>query len=122
MQRLFISSLSSLILLASTTVATAVRAEITAINSNNLPNHSARLSYLQPFNLVHLAYQGEFKRQGIPSGNSLILEYQIGKITEIDLVKAAVNANKLPTQILTDKSYLNTVELQLASLLNNSNY
>lgn len=82
----------------------------TDINTNN---------YLQPFNLVFLAYQGNLKEQGIPSGNSLIFEYQTGNLRANDLVNAAVKANKLPTQILNDQSYLSAVESQLISLSTN---
>lgn len=88
----------------------------TASNSQVLNSSSTNISYLQPFNLVSLAYQGGLRQQGIPSGGRLILERQNRKIAAEDLVKAAVNANKLPTQVLNDQNYLSAVRLHLTSL------
>ncbi|MEH2455526.1 hypothetical protein [Nostoc sp.] len=87
-----------------------------AINSNTLHNNSTTTSYLQPFNLVSLAYQSGLKQQGIPSGGTLISERQNRKIVGEDLVRAAVNANKLPPQILNDQNYLSAVRAELTSL------
>ena len=87
-----------------------------AINSNALSSNSTTTSYLQPFNLVSLAYQGGLEEQGIPSGGTLIFERQNRNIVAEDLVKAAISANKLPPQILNDQNYLNAVKSQLTSL------
>ncbi|MEH2050238.1 hypothetical protein [Nostoc sp.] len=86
------------------------------INSNNLSTHSTNVSYLKPFDTAFLAYQGNLKVQGIPSGNALLFQYQKGSLTALDVVKAAVNAKKLPAQALNDTGYLNAVESQLTSL------
>lgn len=56
------------------------------------------------------------KAQGIPSGSALVSQYRTGSLTALDVVKAAVNAKKLPTQALNDTGYLNAVESQLTSL------
>lgn len=88
----------------------------TASNSQVLDSGSTNVSYLQPFNLVSLAYQGGLQKQGIPSGGTLILERQNRQIAAEDLVKAAVNANKLPAQFLNDQNYLSAVRLHLTSL------
>ncbi|MCC5644672.1 hypothetical protein LC607_17350 [Nostoc sp. CHAB 5824] len=92
------------------------------VNNNNsagqINTDSQNASYLQPFNTAFLAYQGDFKEQGIPSGSALIFEYQIGNLTAKDVVQAAVRANKLPAQVLNDPSYVNAVESQLTSLDN----
>ncbi|MEH2463948.1 hypothetical protein [Nostoc sp.] len=87
-----------------------------AINSNNLSSNSTSVSYLQPFNLVNFAYQGGLKQHGIPSGEALIFKTQNRNIIAKDLVKAAVNANKLPSQVLNDQNYLSAVNLQLKAL------
>ncbi|MCC5662636.1 hypothetical protein LC653_01475 [Nostoc sp. CHAB 5784] len=87
-----------------------------AINSNTLSSNSTTTSYLQPFNLVSLAYQGGLEEQGIPNGGTLISERQNRNIVAEDLVKAAISANKLPPQILNDQNYLNAVRSQLTSL------
>ncbi|WP_375512506.1 hypothetical protein [uncultured Nostoc sp.] len=87
-----------------------------AINSNNLSNNSTSVSYLQPFNLVNFAYQGGLKQHGIPSGETLVLQTQNRKIIAKDLIKAAVNADKLPSQVLNDQNYLSAVNSQLNAL------
>ncbi|MEH1942318.1 MAG: hypothetical protein V7L01_19180 [Nostoc sp.] len=92
----------------------------TNVNSNTLGTNFPNASYLQPFNTAFLAYQGNLKEQGIPSGSALIYEYQIGKLTAKNVVQAAVSANKLPAQVLNDPSYLNAVESQLTSFSNNN--
>ncbi|MCC5631499.1 hypothetical protein [Nostoc sphaeroides] len=92
-----------------------------AINSNNLFTHATNVSYLKPFDAAFLAYQGHLKAQGIPSGSALVSQYQTGSLTALDVVKAAVNAKKLPVQALNDIDYLNAVESQMTSLGNTSN-
>ncbi|MBD0387618.1 MAG: hypothetical protein ICV54_14130 [Nostoc sp. C3-bin3] len=87
-----------------------------AINSNNLSTSSTSVSYLQPFNLVTFAYQGGLKQYGIPSGGTLVFQTMNRNIIAKDLVKAAVNADKLPSQILSDQNYLSAVNLQLNAL------
>lgn len=87
-----------------------------AINSNNLSRNSTSVSYLQPFNLVTFAYQGGLKQHGIPSGETLIFQTQNRNIIAKDLVKAAVNADKLPSKVLNDQNYLSAVNLQLNAL------
>ncbi|MBE8999000.1 MULTISPECIES: hypothetical protein [unclassified Nostoc] len=87
-----------------------------AINSNNLPSNSISVDYLQPFNLVTFAYQGGLKQHGIPSGEMLVFETQKRNIIANDLVKAAVNADKLPSKALNDQNYLSAVNSQLNAL------
>ncbi|MEA5603116.1 hypothetical protein [Nostoc sp. UHCC 0252] len=90
--------------------------ETIAINSNNLSINSIPVNYLEPFNLVTFAYQGGLKQHGIPSGETLVFETQNRKIIATDLVKAAVNADRLPSQALNDQNYLSAVNLQLSAL------
>ena len=121
----FVTLINSALIFASITlipgiagaqIATTNSSETIAINSNNLPSSSASASYLQPFNLVTFAYQGGLKKHGIPSGDVLVLETQKKNIIAKDLVKAAVNADKLPSQLLNDQNYLSAVNLQLNAL------
>ncbi|MCC5668774.1 hypothetical protein LC653_34215 [Nostoc sp. CHAB 5784] len=94
-----------------------------AINSNTLQNLSGNIaSYLKPFDTAFLAYQGELKTQGIPSGSALVFEYQRGNLSAVDVVKAAINAKKLPVQVLNDKNYLSAVESQLQLFNTNLSY
>ncbi|MBD2561983.1 MULTISPECIES: hypothetical protein [Nostoc] len=86
------------------------------INSNNLSSNSTSINYLQPFNLVTFAYQGGLKQHGIPSGGELVIETLNRNIIAKDLVKAAVNADKLPSQVLNDQNYLSAVNFQLNAL------
>ncbi|MEH2238137.1 hypothetical protein [Nostoc sp.] len=87
-----------------------------AINSNTLSSNSKNVTYLKPFNLVSLAYQGGLEQQGIPSGGTLIFERQNRNIVAEDLIKAAVSANRLPPQILIVQNYLSAVKSQFTSL------
>ncbi|MBE8986414.1 hypothetical protein [Nostoc sp. LEGE 12450] len=96
--------------------ATNNNSETIAINSNNLPGNSIPVNYLQPFNLVTFAYQGGLKQHGIPSGEMLVFETQNRNIIANDLVKAAVNADKLPSKALNDQNYLSAVNSQLNAL------
>ncbi|MFS0516569.1 hypothetical protein ACEYW6_17885 [Nostoc sp. UIC 10607] len=86
------------------------------INSNNLSSNSTSINYLQPFNLVTFAYQGGLKQHGIPSGGELVIETLHRNIIAKDLVKAAVNADKLPSHVLNDQNYLSAVNFQLNAL------
>lgn len=99
-------------------IATNNSGEPIAINFNNLPTHSTNVSYLKPFNAAFVAYQGNLKAQGIPSGSALVSQYQTGSLTALDVVKAAVNAKMLPAEALNDIGYLNAVESQLTSFDN----
>ncbi|MCC5644343.1 hypothetical protein LC607_15615 [Nostoc sp. CHAB 5824] len=101
--------------IASAQTATNNSSDI-AINSNNLSRNSTSVSYLQPFNLVSFAYQGGLKQHGIPSGGELVFKTQNRNVIAKDLVKAAVNADKLPSQVLNDQNYLSAVNLQLNAL------
>jgi hypothetical protein len=101
--------------IAGAQTATHNNSEI-AINSNNLSRNSTSVSYLQPFSLVTFAYQGGLKQHGIPSGETLIFKTQNRNIIAKDLVKAAVNADKLPSQVLNDQNYLSAVTSQLNAL------
>jgi hypothetical protein len=71
---------------------------------------------LKPFNLVFLAYQGSFEKEGISSAGQFISDARFGKIDAKSLVQAAVKQNRLPVQTLEDSSYLTAVESQLMSL------
>ncbi|HYX13202.1 MAG TPA: hypothetical protein VE944_02320 [Nostoc sp.] len=89
---------------------------LSGLKGVNLSRNSTSVSYLQPFNLVTFAYQGGLKQHGIPSGETLIFQTQNRNIIAKDLVKAAVNADKLPSQVLNDQNYLSAVNLQLNTL------
>ncbi|MDZ8186575.1 MAG: hypothetical protein RMX96_17215 [Nostoc sp. ChiSLP02] len=104
--------INSALLIASIAFVPGIVGAETVNNSNNS-------SYIQPFHLVFLAYQGYLEKQGIPSMANLLYEYRVGKVTAQDIVEAGVKANRLPAEVINDESYLNVVDLQLSSLDNN---
>jgi hypothetical protein len=116
---LIVTSISLLPGIAGAQTTTNNIGETVSTNSSNLPTYSTKVSYLKPFNAAFLAYQGDLKAQGIPSGSALVFQYQTGNLTALDIVKAAVNANKLPSQALNDQDYLNAVESNLTSFDSN---
>ncbi len=69
---------------------------------------------LTPFGLVSLAYQGEYRTQGIPGFGSFQSATSSKTITAKGLVKAAIAANQLTPDAQTDRGYLNAVEQQLS--------
>ncbi|MBD1868836.1 hypothetical protein H6F95_16290 [Cyanobacteria bacterium FACHB-471] len=66
-----------------------------------------------PFSLVTFAYQAGLRSQGIPGWRALITAHQHQKINSLDIVQKAVEANLLPTQLLTNQEYINAVETGL---------
>ncbi|OUL22148.1 hypothetical protein BV378_25575 [Nostoc sp. RF31YmG] len=118
MKQFILASLSAVFM--STAIAPAVNAQtlsqpqLTTFNAS--VTNKASTSQLTPFDLVYLAYRGYFRAQDIPSNNSLILAYQLGRISAKDVVQSAVKTNRLPEQTLADKSYLRAVEGYLTML------
>lgn len=66
-----------------------------------------------PFSLVTFAYQAGLCSQGIPGWRSLITAHQHQKISSLDVVQKAVEADLLPAQLLTNQEYINAVENSL---------
>ncbi|MEH2138793.1 hypothetical protein [Nostoc sp.] len=96
--------------------ATSEKLINTAVNPDALGSNSTNVSYINPFHLVNLAYQGGFKQQGIPSGGTFIDLGRRGNITPRDLIRAAINAKKLPAEFLNNENYARAVNLQLGTL------
>jgi hypothetical protein len=107
-------SILCLSLAATTSVKAGTRTETIAMSTATISNNPAINSKITPFALVSLAYQGEYRTQGIPGFGSLQSATSSKIITAKDLVKAAVDANQLTPDTQTDRSYLNAVELQLS--------
>ncbi|BAY10094.1 hypothetical protein [Calothrix sp. NIES-2098] len=108
MKRLILSSLSFLMIATATTPVFA--SQKIASNSTDLPSNSLSITRIQPFNLVGLAYQGYFQKQGIPGYNDLIVAYQAKQITAKDIVQSAVKTNRLSSDALNDQGYINAVK------------
>jgi hypothetical protein len=113
MQRLLLSGLS--VLLLSAIATPTVNAQVISASPSSQVSTMPRTE-LKPFNLVFLAYQGSFKKDGIPSAGQLIQDARIGKVTSKSLVQVAVDEKRLPAQTLEDDGYLSAVESQLMSL------
>lgn len=70
--------IDSVLIVASIALLPEIRSAQTAtnnsgaisINSNNLLTDSTNVSYLKPFDAAFIAYQGNLKAQGIPSGSA----------------------------------------------------
>ena len=117
MKRFILAGLSAV--LVSSTIMPGVKAQTQAeklTTYNPSVTNKAFTSHLTPFQIVYLAYRGNFRSQGIPSYGSLLSAHQSGKITAKNIVQIAVNANLIPDNILADKGYLNLVEEQLKGL------
>jgi len=93
MKRILLSSLSILVL--SSTIAPVVEAQ------------SKQTSL---FNLVHLARQGFFQKQNIPSHGAFCSAVTSKKVQAKDIVKAAIANHRLSPETLNDKAYVKRVE------------
>jgi hypothetical protein len=111
-------SILCLSLAATTSVKAGTRTDRTAMSAQTSTVTKSVNPQLTPFNLVYLAYQGEFRMQGIPGFNSFNSAIYSKTITAKDLVKAAIAANQLTPDTQTNRAYLNAVELQLSSVKN----
>ncbi|MBU7586254.1 MAG: hypothetical protein KAF91_25880 [Nostoc sp. TH1S01] len=99
---------------AETSHGQAISTSVNTYMSRN--NNTPSVHIIQPFNLVYLAYQGNLQPQGIPGGGSLMFQHHRGRINAKDVVKAAVDAKKLPNQMLQDSSYISQVNKYLMSV------
>jgi hypothetical protein len=63
-----------------------------------------------PFSLVTFAYQAGLRSQGIPGCKSLITAHKRQRISGLDIIQKAVEANLIPAQLLSDQAYVQAVE------------
>jgi hypothetical protein len=105
-------SILCLSLAATTSVKAGTRTERIAMSTATIGNDAANPK-LTPFSLVSLAYQGEYRTQGIPGFGSFQSATSSKTITAKDLIKAAIDANQLSPDALNDIGYLNAVDVQL---------
>jgi hypothetical protein len=113
---LFVPAAVSATMPTKLTTPLAKAQEITALVS--MPLKRTSIQQLRPFALVSLAMQGYFQSQGIPQHLAFMSSYQMRRVTAMDLVQAAVTANRLEPAFLNDQQYLNAVELQLQVFAN----
>lgn len=78
--------------------------------------HAQTLPQVTPFEIVNLAQSGYFKDQGIPSQNILAAAYQSGDVTAEDVVKAAVEGNRVSEEVIKDDRFIHAVAQYLDGL------
>lgn len=65
---------------------------------------------ISPFDLVTAGYQGRFINQGIPAASKFLSAVRMNKIDAQDLVEVAIAQRRLSSEMLTNKSYLSSVQ------------
>jgi len=110
MKKLILSCLPAL-LISTTTVVLDAKSEVKTLSMATIPNRvEERIS---PYNLTSLAYQGYYSGEGIASAGALIQDINSGKINEVKLIQAAIDAHQLAPETLNDDSYVQSVRTQL---------
>lgn len=115
MERLLLAVVGTIFISATTTPP--VMANKTAANSNVV--QSQVQNNITPFNLVSLAYQGEFKNQGVGGYNSLLTAIRFGEIRGKDLVQHGIDTGRLSAETINNSGYINSVDSQLKKLSKN---
>ncbi|MDZ8093690.1 MAG: hypothetical protein RMZ42_17435 [Nostoc sp. DedQUE05] len=108
-----ISTMLTTLLLCAAILPAAAQSQTAPISLNPYAVNEHRANQIGPFNLAYLAYQGYLKDQGIPSNGVLIDAIASGTIAAQDIIEAAVKANRLPKQTLSDRGYRHNLENQL---------
>lgn len=111
-----ISTLLTTLLFSAAILPAAASAQTTRATQTSLNpyvTNSTSTNQVSPFNLAFLAYRGYLKAQGIPSGSVLLDEIGSGAVTAKNIIQAAVKANQLPEQTLSDRGYRHALEGQL---------
>ncbi|ARV57264.1 hypothetical protein BZZ01_00255 [Nostocales cyanobacterium HT-58-2] len=81
--------------------------------STTFTTYKAPASEISPNNLVFLAYRGALGSKGIPSYVNLLQAFYTGEVTAAQIVKSAVETNKLPVEMMSDESYISAVRTSL---------
>lgn len=113
-----ISALITTLLLSAAILPAAAQPQTTlpTVSSNPSMANQTSANQLSPFNLAYLAYQGYLEDQGIPSSSALLNAIAFKTITAQDVIQAAVKANRLPEQMLSDRGYRHNLDEQLDGL------
>ncbi|MBH8578166.1 hypothetical protein I8752_35520 [Nostocaceae cyanobacterium CENA369] len=108
-----ISVLLTTVLVFAATLPAAAQSQTAPTSFNPYVAKQPSTNQLNPFNLATLAYQGYFKDQGILSNGALLDAIASGTIAAQDIIQAAVKANRLSEQTLSDRGYRHHLEEQL---------
>jgi hypothetical protein len=73
-------------------------------------------SQTTPFNLANLALNGYFQEQGIPSHSALRTAIALQQVSAEDIVKAAVEENRVSPEAVNDEDYVKGVKMSLKHL------
>ncbi len=115
-----ISTLLITLLISSVILPTMADAQATGGTQPSVDssaNNQPTAKQLSPFELAFLAYQGNLKPQGIPSYGALLDAIAFRSVTAQQVMQAAVRANELPAQTLTDRGYRFALQSQLDGLI-----
>lgn len=115
MERLLLAAVGTILI--ATTVTPPVLANKTAANSN--VTQSQIHKNITPFNLVSLAYQGEFKNQGVGGYNSLLTAIVFDEVNGKYLVQIGIDTGRLSAETINDSGYISSVDSQLQKLSKN---
>ncbi|MEO0686921.1 MAG: hypothetical protein AAFY76_18220, partial [Cyanobacteria bacterium J06649_11] len=113
MERLLLAVVGT-ILIANTATPSAL-ANKAAVNPNIVQNQVKK--NITPFNLVSLAYRGEFKIQGVGGYNSLLTAVRFGEVSGKDLVQHGIDSGRLSSDKINNSRYIKAVEYQLQNLI-----
>jgi hypothetical protein len=111
--RRFISVLITTLLISAPLLPVAAQSQTTVLTTNSKNSVANQPS---PFDLAYLAYQGYLEDQGIPSSSALLNAISSKTITATDVMQAAVKANRLSEQMLSDQGYRYSLDEQLQGL------
>lgn len=100
----FFPSIAALMLVSEVAIA------LPNINRNQVAN-------TQPFNLVHLGYQGYFRDEGIPGYEAFCAAIKNRRVTAARLIESAIQKGRLDTDALNKQDYIYAVEAQLELIL-----
>lgn len=117
MKRLVVGSLSVLVL-SLVTIPTVKAQTVETTAAAPTSSNASSIRPLTPFNLVQQAYRGAFVTQGIPNYRTLSAACQSGRITGTHLIQAAVDGQKLSSDMLNDRAYLFDVNNMLNGINN----
>jgi hypothetical protein len=118
MKGLLFGTLSAFLVgaIATPAVHAQTQAQTKVLNPAQVNNLANTQTNLTAFELTFLAQRGYLEAEGIPGYHGLIAAYHTGEITAEDIVRSAVNANRLDHSKLGDRQYISAVEAQLAAL------
>jgi hypothetical protein len=114
MKYFLLASLSCMLL--STLSGVSANAQSSTPTMSYGPATTQEVIQLSPFDLATFAYRGHFKNQGISGYGTLIQDHFSGKVSNRDIVQAAIAANLLPESTLNNVAYLSALDNQLREL------